>query len=100
IVFYLTEEVVAKNHDVPLFASADSVPRARLVPPSESALRLSPTPVVDTLAHNFRLLELAFREAHQFDVLHFHIDYLHFPFTKRQPVPAVTTLHGKLSIPD
>ncbi len=74
--------------------------RARLVPASESALRLSPTPVVDTVAHYIRLLELVFREAHQFDVLHFHIDYLHFPFTKRQSVPAVTTLHGNLSIPD
>ena len=100
IVSYLTEELVARNHDVTLFASADSVTRARLVPASESALRLSPTPVVDTVAHYIRLLELVFREAHQFDVLHFHIDYLHFPFTKRQPVPAVTTLHGKLSIPD
>ena len=100
IVSYLTEELVARNHDVTLFASADSVTRARLVPASESALRLSPTPVVDTVAHYVRLLELVFREAHQFDVLHFHIDYLHFPFTKRQPVPAVTTLHGNLSIPD
>ena len=100
IVSYLTEELVARNHDVTLFASADSVTRARLVPASESALRLSPTPVVDTVAHYVRLLELVFREAHQFDVLHFHIDYLHFPFTKRQPVPTVTTLHGKLSIPD
>lgn len=100
IVSYLTEELVARNHDVTLFASADSVTRARLVPASESALRLSPTPVVDTVAHYIRLLELVFREAHQFDVLHFHIDYLHFPFTKRQPVPAVTTLHGNLSIPD
>ena len=100
IASYLTEELVARNHDVTLFASADSVTRARLVPASESALRLSPTPVVDTVAHYIRLLELVFREAHQFDVLHFHIDYLHFPFTKRQPVPAVTTLHGNLSIPD
>src|ERR1700738_2549707 len=100
IASYLTEELVARNHDVTLFASADSVTRARLIPASESALRLSPTPVVDTVAHYIRLLELVFREAHQFDVLHFHIDYLHFPFTKRQPVPAVTTLHGNLSIPD
>jgi glycosyltransferase involved in cell wall biosynthesis len=100
IVSYLTEELVARNHDVTLFTSADSVTRARLVPASESALRLSPKPVVDTVAHYIRLLELVFREAHQFDALHFHIDYLHFPFTKRQPVPAVTTLHGKLSIPD
>ena len=100
IVSYLTEELVARNHDVTLFASADSVTRARLVQASESALRLSQTRVVDAVAHHIRLLELVFREAHQFDILHFHIDYLHFPFTKRQTVPAVTTLHGNLSIPD
>jgi glycosyltransferase involved in cell wall biosynthesis len=96
IVSYLTEELVAANHDVTLFASADSVTRARLVP----ALRLSATPIVDSVAHYIRLLELVFREADQFDILHFHIDYIHFPWTRRQVVPAVTTLHGKLDIPD
>jgi glycosyltransferase involved in cell wall biosynthesis len=100
IVSYLTEELVALNHHVTLFASADSITRARLVPASEFALRLSPNPVVDSMAHYIRLIELVFREAHQFDILHFHIDYLHFPITRRQPVPAVTTLHGNLSIPD
>jgi glycosyltransferase involved in cell wall biosynthesis len=100
IVSYLTEELVATNHDVTLFASADSVTNARLVPGSESALRLSTTPVVDKVAHHIRLLELVFQEAQQFDILHFHIDYLHFPFTRRQPVPGLTTLHGNLSIPD
>jgi glycosyltransferase involved in cell wall biosynthesis len=100
IVSYLTEELVAQNHDVTLFASADSVTNARLVPASASALRLSPTPIIDTVAHYIRLLELVFKEAHQFDILHFHIDYLHFPFTKRQSVSALTTLHGKLCIPD
>jgi glycosyltransferase involved in cell wall biosynthesis len=100
IVSYLTEELVAAKHDVTLFASADSVTRARLVPASETALRLSATPIVDSVAHYIRLLELVFREADQFDILHFHIDYLHFPWTMRQLVPAVTTLHGKLDIPD
>src|ERR1700693_1504539 len=70
IVSYLTEELVARNHDVTLFASADSVTRARLVQASESALRLSQTRVVDAVAHHIRLLELVFREAHQFDIFH------------------------------
>jgi glycosyltransferase involved in cell wall biosynthesis len=100
VVSYLTEELVARNHDVTLFASADSVTRARLVPTSDSALRLSTTPVVDKVAHYIRLLELVFREAHEFDILHFHIDYIHFPLTKRQPVATVTTQHGQLFIPD
>src|ERR1700733_14257035 len=83
IVSYLTEELVAQNHEVTLFASADSVTNARLVPAFASSLGLSPVPVIDAGAHYTRLLELVFREAHRFDVLHFHIDYLHFPFTNR-----------------
>jgi glycosyltransferase involved in cell wall biosynthesis len=100
IVSFLTEELVGLNHDVTLFASADSQTNARLVPVCEVALRLSSRPVVDSVAHYVRLLELVFKQAHEFDILHFHIDYLHFPLTRRQSVPAITTLHGKLTIPD
>lgn len=100
IVSILTEELVRLNHDVTLFASGDSQTNARLVPACEVALRLSSEPVVDSIAHYIRLLELVFRQAHEFDILHFHIDYLHFPLTRRQSIPALTTLHGKLTIPD
>ena len=100
IVSFLTEELVRLKHDVTLFASSDSQTDARLVPACEVALRLSRDPVVDSIAHYIRLLELVFRQAHEFDILHFHIDYLHFPLTRRQSVPAVTTLHGKLTIPE
>ena len=100
IVSFLTEELVSQKHDVTLFASADSRTKACLVPACESALRLSNRPIVDPIAHYVRLLELVFQQAHEFDILHFHIDYLHFPLTRRQLIPGVTTLHGKLMIPD
>jgi len=100
IVSYLTEELVSQKHDVTLFASADSRTKARLVPACESALRLSSRRIIDPIAHYIRLLESVFKYADEFDVLHFHIDYLHFPLTRRQLIPAVTTLHGKLTIPD
>ena len=100
IVSILTEELVRLNHDVTLFASGDSQTNARLVPACDVALRLSSEPVVDSIPHYIRLLELVFRQAHEFDILHFHIDYLHFPLTRRQSIPALTTLHGKLTIPD
>src|SRR6516165_5596572 len=100
IVSYLTEELVSQKHDVTLFASADSRTKARLAPACESALRLSSRAIIDPFVHYVRLLELVFRQAHEFDILHFHIDYLHFPLTRRQLIPAVTTLHGKLTIPD
>lgn len=99
IVSYLTEELVRQGHEVTLFASGDSVTRARLVAACPRSLRLDPG-CVDPLAHHLVLLEEVFRRVDDFDVLHFHVDYLCFPFTRRLPVPHVTTLHGRLDIPD
>jgi glycosyltransferase involved in cell wall biosynthesis len=99
VVSYLTEELVRQGHDVTLFASGDSLTQARLVPCSESSLRLDER-VVDPLAHHFVLLEEVFARADDFDIIHFHIDYLHFPFSRRQNTPHVTTLHGRLDLLD
>ena len=99
IVSYLTEELVRQGHEVTLFASGDSVTRARLVAPCPRSLRLDPD-CVDSLAHHLVLIEEVFRRAADFDVVHFHVDYLHFPVSRRLPVPQVTTLHGRLDIPD
>jgi glycosyltransferase involved in cell wall biosynthesis len=100
IVSYLTEELVRQKQNVTLFASGDSVTKARLVPITEQALRLQGSRIQDPLAHHIRLVELAFREADQFDILHFHLDHLHFPLVRRSQSVAVTTLHGRLDIPD
>ena len=54
----------------------------------------------ETLPHHVRQLELVFQDVSRFDVLHFHGDYLHFPLLRRHPCPSVTTLHGKLHVPD
>jgi glycosyltransferase involved in cell wall biosynthesis len=99
VVSYLTEELVKQGHQVTLFASGDSVTQARLIPASDSALRLNEG-VSDPLAHHFVLLEEVFARASDFDIIHFHIDYLHFPFSQRQTTPHVTTLHGRLDLPD
>jgi glycosyltransferase involved in cell wall biosynthesis len=99
VVSYLTEELVRQGHDVTLFASGDSVTQARLVACSESSLRLDDQ-VTDPLAHHFVLLEEVFARAEDFDVIHFHIDYLHFPFSQRQNTAHLTTLHGRLDLPD
>ncbi|HSP81319.1 MAG TPA: glycosyltransferase, partial [Myxococcaceae bacterium] len=99
VVSYLTEELVSQGHEVTLFASGDSVTRARLVPGCEASLRTHPT-CVDRLPYHFILLEEVFRRANEFDVIHFHLDYLHFPFSRRAAMPAVTTLHGRLDLPE
>jgi len=99
IVSYLTEELVRQGHDVTLFASGDSMTSARLIPVCHESLRLSPH-VIDPLAHHTLLLEEVFRRKQEFDIIHFHIDYLHFPLSRREHVANVTTLHGRLDLPD
>jgi glycosyltransferase involved in cell wall biosynthesis len=99
VVSYLTEELVRQGHQVTLFASGDSVTQARLVAACSRSLRLDQE-CVDQIAHHIVLLEQAFRQASAFDLMHFHIDYLHFPLSVRQHIPTVTTLHGRLDLPD
>jgi glycosyltransferase involved in cell wall biosynthesis len=99
VVSYLTEELVRQGHEVTLFASGDSVTKARLVAPCRRALRLDKH-CLDPLAHHILMLELLLKEPTRFDIIHFHIDYLHFPLSRRQFIPHLTTLHGRLDIPD
>lgn len=99
VVSFLTEALVADGHEVTLFASGDSRTMATLVPACERALRLDEA-CVDGLAHHVLLLEDVASRAADFDVLHFHIDYHHFPLSRRCSYPHVTTLHGRLDIAD
>ena len=99
VVAYLTNALIAQGHDVTLFASADSQTQATLVPCSPQALRLDPESV-DSLAHHVAMLERVARAAPAFDVIHFHIDYLHFPVSRRERYRHLTTLHGRLDLPD
>ena len=99
VVSWLTEELVRLGHDVTLFASGDSLTTARLVPACQKALRLDPN-CVDQLAHHVIMMDQVFSAKEDFDIIHFHIDYLHFPFSRRQQIANVTTLHGRLDLPD
>ena len=99
IVSYLTEELVRQGHQVTLFASGDSVTRAELVACTNQALRMQPE-VRDALPYLIIAIDQVRRRAHEFDVLHFHIDYLHFPLFRASGRSTVTTLHGRLDLPD
>jgi glycosyltransferase involved in cell wall biosynthesis len=98
VVSYLTEELVRQGHDVTLFASGDSMTQARLESVCEKALRLNGC--VDPLAYHVLMLDEVLSRAPEFDVIHFHTDYLHFPFTRLMQLPALTTLHGRLDLED
>ena len=99
VVSYLTEELVRQGHEVTLFGSGDSQTSARLIAPCRRALRLDGH-CVDPLAYHFLMLEKVVELADEFDIVHFHVDYLHFPFSKRCGLPHLTTLHGRLNIPE
>jgi len=99
VVSWLTEELVRQGHDVTLFASGDSRTSARLVPAVPRALRLDWS-VKDPLSHHMTMLDQVAEQQGDFDILHFHIDYLHFPLTRLLTSPSVTTLHGRQDLPD
>jgi glycosyltransferase involved in cell wall biosynthesis len=99
VVSWLTEELVRRGHDVTLFATGDSQTEAKLVATCPRALWRDPE-CKETLPHHVRMMEMVFRDATRFDVIHFHCDYLHFPLLRRSPCPSVTTLHGRLHLPD
>jgi glycosyltransferase involved in cell wall biosynthesis len=97
VVSFLTEELVNLGHDVTLFASGDSVTSAKLESVRPRALRLDPA-MRDPIAPHMLMLEQIVRMADEFDVLHFHIDYLPFSLFSRQKTPWLTTMHGRLDL--
>jgi glycosyltransferase involved in cell wall biosynthesis len=99
VVSYLTEELVRRGHAVTLFASGDSVTSAELAAPVPTALRLDPR-VRDPLPHFAIMLDQVRRRSAEFDVLHFHIDILHFPLFRDIAATTLTTLHGRQDLPD
>lgn len=99
IVSYLTEELVREGHDVTLFASGDSCTRARLIAPCKRSLRLDPE-CTDPIANHMVMIEQVAQRQLDFDVIHFHISYLHFSIVRRMATPSLTTLHGRLDLPE
>ena len=99
IVSYLTEELVRQGHEVTLFASGDSVTQAKLEAPCQQALRLN-TGIFNREAPLIHMMEQAFCAADQFDIIHSHLDFLAFSLSRRCRVPVVTTLHGRLDLPE
>ena len=101
VVHWLTEELVALGHDVTLFASGDSQTSARLDATWPKALRLDGA-VRDPNALHMVMLERVRRKCddEEFDFLHFHLDYYPFSLFSRQPTPFLTTLHGRLDLPE
>ena len=99
VVSYLTEELVRMGHEVTLFASGDSKTSARHHPMWPTALRFDPE-IRDPFSPHLMMIEDVRRRASTFDILHCHIDYWPFSVFSRQPTPFLTTLHGRLDLPE
>jgi glycosyltransferase involved in cell wall biosynthesis len=99
VVSWLTEELITLGHEVTLFASGDSVTSARLEASWPRSLRLDGS-VRDPNALHMMMLERVYQRAADFDFLHFHLDYYPFSLFSRQPTPFMTTLHGRLDLPE
>jgi glycosyltransferase involved in cell wall biosynthesis len=99
VVSYLTEELVRQGHEVTLFASGDSSTSAKLVACCPRSLRTDPG-CADPMVHHYLMLEKVFSLASEFELIHFHIDYLHFPLSRWRGMIQLSTLHGRLDIPD
>src|SRR6516164_9736554 len=101
VVHWLTEELVTLGNDVTLFASGDSQTSAKLEAIWPKALRLDGS-VRDPNALHMVMLERVRQKCddEEFDFLHFHLDYYPFSLFSRQPTPFLTTLHGRLDLPE
>jgi len=100
VVAYLADALVELGHDVTLFATADASTKATLVPVREQPLRLDQAPLKSDIAAHLNQLHEVRRAANSFDVIHFHIDLLHFPFFTDMARRTLTTIHGRLDLTD
>ncbi|HLN84812.1 MAG TPA: glycosyltransferase family 4 protein [Candidatus Limnocylindrales bacterium] len=100
IVAHLSNALVELGHEVTLFASAEAHTRATLVPVRDQAIRLDPCPLKSDLAAHLSMLHELHLRRNEFDLLHFHLDLIHFPFFEEFAARTVTTLHGRLDLKD
>ncbi len=100
IVAHLTDALVELGHEVTLFASAEARTRAKLVPVRDQAIRLDPSPLKSDLAAHLSMLHELHSRRYEFDLLHFHVDLIHFPFFEDLAGRTLTTLHGRLDLKD
>ncbi len=98
VIWWLTEALVELGHDVTLYASGDSETSARLIPCSDQGLRLAG--IDNHLAYTLAMVDRVLSEADRYDILHFHVDFVHFPLFRHIAGRCFTTLHGRLDLPD
>lgn len=106
VVYNLVEELVKMGHEVTLFASGDSQTNAKLHPISPKATRTIPEFKNRRMRDTFTLIAASkafnyiMKNKKNFDVVHNHLGHFLVPFISALKIPAITTLHGHLTIPN
>jgi len=100
VVAHLSDALVDLGHEVTLFSSADAVTKAELVPVRDQSIRLDPAPLKSDLAAHLTMLNMVRQQQDRFDILHFHVDMIHFPLFEAIAARTLTTLHGRLDMKD
>ena len=100
VVAHLSDALVDLGHDVTLFSSADARTKARLIPVRDQAIRLDPAPLKSDLAAHLTMLNEVRKRLDEFDIIHFHVDMVHFPMFETVAARTLTTLHGRLDLKD
>ncbi len=98
LIHNLTETLVQMGHEVTLFATGDSQTSAQLIAPVPEAFNFNPA--IDARAYQMAMLAEVYRQADRFDIIHSHMDYYALPFAEHSATPTVTTLHGRLDLPE
>jgi glycosyltransferase involved in cell wall biosynthesis len=88
----LTEGLVDRGLDVTLFATADSITKARLVGTAPTGYAEDPT--LDAKVWEALHIATAFERAHELDLIHNGFDFLPLSFSRLVDTPVVTTIHG------
>ena len=88
----LTEGLVDRGVDVTLFATADSITRARLVGTAPTGYSEDPT--LDAKVWESLHIAALFERANEFDVIHNSFDFVPLTYSSLVETPVVTTIHG------
>ena len=100
VVAHLSDALVDLGHDITLFSSAEAKTKARLIPVRDQAIRLDPAPLKSDLAAHLSMMNEVRKRQDEFDIIHFHVDMVHFPMFERIAARTLTTLHGRLDLKD
>lgn len=92
VVSLLTEGLVERGLEVTLFATADSLTRARLV--GVCPRPYSEDPGIDAKVWECLHVSEVFERAAEFDLIHNQFDFLPLSYSRLTPTPVLTTIHG------